>query len=221
MVGDNSITLIHGDCLEEMKKMPDKSVDLILTDPPYGVRKKEKWDAKKYFIDNIQKWLKECFRLSEIVIWFCAGKMMSYIISECDNFHRLLIWNKPPGTQFAGAMHNNLWYSMEPILIFGNEEIIKMKGKKNQQIGYSVWNDNTVPFAKFNHPTSKPEQLMKWLCLHYSDENDIILDPFMGSGTTGVACAKLHRRFIGIEIDKQYYDVACKRIKNVNATFNF
>ena len=131
-----------------MKKMEDNSVDLVLTDPPYGVRKKEEWDDYNNFLKNVNDWLNECFRISKNgVIWFCADQMMPHILKGRENqFHRLLIWNKPPGSQFNGASHNSIWYSMEPILIFKkNEELLK-KGKE-QKNGFAVINATTVPFA--------------------------------------------------------------------------
>ena len=70
------------------------------------------------------------------------------------------------------------------------------------------------PFKQYNHPTSKPEQLMKWLLLHYSDKNNLILDPFLGSDTTAVACKELGRKYIGIEISPEYCEIAKKRLAN-------
>ena len=115
--------IICGDCLEVMKGIPDGAVDLVVTDPPYGVRKLEAWDERKYFEDNIVRWLTRCKEVAPLVLWFCAGKMMGKILeNRPDDLFRLLIWNKPPGSQYNGASHNNLWYSAEPILAFGERE---------------------------------------------------------------------------------------------------
>lgn len=211
------INLYHGDCLETMKDIPDGSVDLVLTDPPYGIRKKEKWDDKIYFLNSMENWLKESYRVSKLgVIWFCADIMIPEImrITSKNNivFHRLLIWNKPSGSQYAGAMHNKIWYSIEPILVFlKNENLTKIKNIQNYS--YASFDARTIPQKKYNHPTVKPTNLMEWLIKHYSEEGHIILDPFMGSGSTGVACVNTGRNFIGIEKDETYFNIAKKRIE--------
>jgi len=189
--------LYCGDCLEIMKLMPDKSVDLVLTDPPYGVRKKEVWDKREYFLKNLDNWLSECLRLSKTIIWFTAGSVLPYVLRNREEvFHRLLIWNKPPGSQLAGAMHSNIWYSMEPILVFGEAPTTN----KQKKYGFAVFDYPTVPSALYNHPTTKPLGLIEELLYFYSQENNLVLDPFLGSGTTAVACERLGRKWIGIEI---------------------
>jgi site-specific DNA-methyltransferase (adenine-specific) len=203
------------DCLEGLKKIPDNSIDLILTDPPYGIRSQEEWDNKENFLKNIDLWLQECLRVSKsTVIWFCADKMLPYILKNKEElFHRLLIWNKPAGSQFTGAQNNNIWYSMEPILVFSkNLELTKSKGKK-AKYGYSVLQQRTIPKSKFNHPTTKAEPLMRELIMHYSDEGDFILDPFSGSGSTLVSAKQLNRDFLGFEISSEYCKIMNKRLE--------
>ena len=203
--------IYNEDCLQGMKRLPDNSIDLVLTDPPYGVRQ-EKWDNKEHFISNISVWLDECLRVSSTVIWFCAGIMIPYILrGREDIFHRLLIWNKPIGTQYAGAMHSNIWYSMEPILVFGSPP----KTNKNKRYGYSVLNTRTIAFKEYGHPTTKPLSLIRELIYFYSNKGDIVLDPFLGSGTTAVACKQLNRYYIGFEISKEYCEIAKKRLTNI------
>lgn len=138
--------------------------------------------------------------------------MIPYILKNReDQFARLLIWNKPKGTQFAGASNNNIWYSMEPILVFGTNGGIN----KNKDYGFSVFDYRTIPFAEYNHPTVKPLDLMRKLIYFYSNENDIILDPFMGTGTTIIASHQLKRRYIGIEKDKEHFLTAQKRTSKI------
>ena len=205
--------IICGDCLEVMKDWPDNCVDLVLTDPPYGVRKKEKWDEWVYFINNLQDWLDGCLYLSKTVIWFCAGKIMPYILRDREDIlHRLLIWNKPKGSQFAGAMHDNIWYSIEPILVFGEPQPLN-KGKR---YGFAAFEYPTVAMKENGHPTTKPIGLMYDLVEFYSKPNDLILDPFCGSGTTCVAAKKLGRRYIGIDVSEKYCEIARMRLKAVD-----
>ena len=207
------IKIINDDCLEVLKRLPDNCVDLVLTDPPYGVRKKEDWDDFDNFIKNINIWINECYRVSKNgVIWFCAGQMLPYILkNKEDMFHRILFWDKPAGSQFNGASNNNLWYSTECILVFEKGELRK-KGK-DSKYGYGFFQARTHKFDDFKHPTAKPYLLMQWLVKHYSDIEDIILDPFAGSGSTGVVCKQLGRKFIGIELDSKHIETIKKRLQ--------
>ena len=93
--------ILTDDCLEIMRGMADGSVDLVLTDPPYGVRKTEAWDSRELFLSKIKLWLDECLRVSKTgVVWFCARSMLPHILPGYeDYFQRLLIWDKPPGSQ--------------------------------------------------------------------------------------------------------------------------
>jgi site-specific DNA-methyltransferase (adenine-specific) len=201
------------DCLDILPKIPAGAIDLVLTDPPYGVRKTEEWDAKSCFEENINQWLRACLSRAPRMIWFCADKMLPQILeNRRADFFRLLIWNKPAGSQYNGASHNNLWYSSEFICLFGQAEEWSKKGG-GAPMEYSVFNSRTIPFAACGHPTTKPTDVIEWLAIHHSDPNDIILDPFLGSGTTAVACKELGRKFIGIEIEEKYCRIAVDRLR--------
>jgi len=203
--------LYNANCLDVIKLFHDESVDTVITDPPYGVRRKEKWDDKNHFLSRISKWIDSCYRVTRTsVLWFCAGSMMPVILSNNkEKFHRLLIWNKPPGSQFAGAMKSNIWYSIEPILVFGKNI---PKTNKQKKYGYACFSYRTVPKKKWGHPTTKPLGLMKDLVYFYSNENDVVLDPFAGSGTTLAACKELNRKWIGIELSKEYCEISKRRM---------
>ena len=207
--------IICGDCDEVMPCIPDKSVDLVITDPPYGKRKDIEWDNKDNFISKIDYWFNEFFRISKYgVIIFCADSMMPYLLNNREQYYqRILFWNKPEGSQFNGACNNNLWFSIEPILIFSQDyEQLKKNYEKEIPYEYQFFNARTIPMKKYGHPTTKPLNLMMWLIMHFTKQNQIILDPFIGSGTTAVACKKLNRNYIGID---KNYNIARKR---VNAT---
>lgn len=210
----DEMTLIHGDCLEEMKKMPDKSMDLIVTDPPYGVnmdkelhKKQGKYGYKDYGDTNwdikpSKEYFEEIFRISKNQIIWGGNYFVDYLYPSMGWF----VWDKGQ-REFSLADGELAWTSFNMAL-----RIFTIPRGRALQDGKK-------------HPTQKSLELMKW-CIITIDKklkrkDYTILDPFMGSGTTGVACAELHRRFIGIEINKSYYDIACKRIKNVNPTFNF
>jgi len=195
----SEIKLHLGDCLEYMKSMPDKSVDAVITDPPYGIAdvwkggascgwsvarlataKRNDWDNKppdKEVFDNI-------LRVgSKSIIW--GGNYFDLPISR-----GWLIWVKPE-RGFSLSEAELAWTSM--------------------QMPMRVWEHRRSDPDR-EHPTQKPIGLMRWCVENYTNPNDTIFDPFMGSGTTGVAAIQLGRNFIGCEIDPDYFAIAEKRI---------
>ena len=184
--------LIHGDCLEVMPTLDSGSVDAVITDPPYpngsGIMSDMVIDAGKAYI-LIPK--------TNVSIWFWNTISNPPFGEEPKTKH---VWHKTNGWQ-AGT-----W---ESINIYGNTSGNgKVYSYPNVNVGESVPNRSKIG----NHPTPKPIKLMIELIENYTNTGDTILDPFMGSGTTGVACHLTGRNFIGIEIDKGYYDIAVKRI---------
>jgi DNA modification methylase len=182
-----------------MKDIPDKSIDLILTDPPYGIAdvwkgggghgwntaklatpKRNAWDKKptKEVFDNILRIGKKS------VIW--GGNYFELPISR-----GWIVWNKPE-RNFSLSEAELAWTSEDrPMRVYNCRR----------------------SDPKRTHPTQKPLLLMKRCILNFSDEGDTILDPFMGSGTTGVACVQTGRNFIGCEIDEGYFEIAKERIR--------
>ena len=189
------IKLYNVDCLYFMRTMPDKSVEVVITDPPYGLgiarnpvrqkHKKQGWDNKV----PDKAYFKELFRVSKNqIIW--GGNYFN--LPPHKNF---IIWDKYQPENFTLAMCEMAWTSFdEPAKIFR----------------YSVQREGANV-----HPTQKPVALMKWQIERYTKPGDTIFDPFMGSGTTGVACAQTGRNFIGCEIDPGYFKIAEKRIHDV------
>lgn len=223
--------IILGDCLEVMKDIPDKSIDLVLTDPPYGVTGLE-WDNDK------TEWMNDILRISKkdsAIVVFGTQPFTSKIIYEYrKHFRYCWVWNK----KIAGnpliakyqplKIHEDIivfskkTHSYYPIMIQGTMRK-KGGGKSNllsMQMSETV-NDNYYPTSilefsnskRGQHPTEKPVELIKYLVQTYSKENDLILDPFLGSGTTAVACKQLKRNFIGIEISEKYCEIARQRLR--------
>lgn len=207
--------VICGDCLDIMKELPDKCIDLVLTDPPYGI--------------NIDKKFK-------LVANTKSGKSLAFR-KDYDFFN----WDNP----IEKIYFDEIIRISKNQIIFGGEHIClnlpksrgwivwdKLTGTNNYGDCELAWSSYNKPISKFTylwkgmlqqnmknkefrfHPTQKPLALMKWCIRKSSNENDLILDPFLGSGTTGVACKELNRRFIGIEINKKYCEIAEKRIAN-------
>jgi len=226
-----NIELKEGDCISILKNIPDKSINMIFADPPYNlsgegnltcqsgkkvVCNKGKWDI----IEDIDKfnyeWLSECIRVlkDDGTIWisgtlhnhpsigFLLKKMKLWIIND-------IVWfkpNAPPQLQ-----PNRLAPSTSKKYCF-NYDIAKQINNGKQM--RNLWE---IPATRHltEHPTEKPERLLERIILLGSKEGDLILDPFMGSGTTGVISKRLGRRFIGIEIDPNYFQIATKRIGNL------
>ena len=204
-------TLYLGDCSEILPTL-DK-VDAVITDPPYddsthnkhlskiADRKElgfEKLDDFNGLIDNLvaisNRW----------IVMTCATSHALQAMNR-EDFIRLGVWVKPNGApQFTGDRPGTGW---EAVAIFHK------KGKKRWNGGghHAVWQ---YPIVSGNHPTEKPIQLFSKFVQQFTDTNETILDPFMGSGTTGVAAVQMGRSFIGIEREKQYFDVACQRIED-------
>jgi len=201
-----------GSCLEIMKDFPDKYFDLCLTDPPWNVGKdfggyKDNLKPKEYlaFIENL---INEFKRISDNKIVLILGSKM---LREW--------WNYIPDAKLIiarmGASSNNkiknLSLQFHPILTT----------VKSNKWGPDIWLDIRWPGEgyffnekRYGHPTITPLKLTKRLIRIFSNENDIVLDPFVGSGTTAVACKLLDRKFIGIEINPDYVDIANKRLAN-------
>ena len=194
------------DCLEGMKQIPDNSVDLILTDPPYvhGVSCISSTQIEKYKQDwnknlNLDVF-KEIFRISKNQIIFGAEHL-------CHNFPKSrgwIVWDK----RLKSSESND----------FADCELIWTSFNKPARIIRYLWNGFRVELKekRFAHPTQKPLKLIINLINQFSKENDLILDPFMGSGTTAVACKQLNSNFIGFELSQEYVDIANKRLAQEN-----
>jgi site-specific DNA-methyltransferase (adenine-specific) len=194
-----------GDCLELMKELPDKSIDLVLTDPPYGINLK--YDS---YIDTEDNWFKlmkqalpEMIRIGKMVILpSCQIKRLKWIY---DNFPPdwLICWYKG-STGHASYVGFNDW---EPHLVYGRT--------KNRLYMHDYFQTKSSPKkGTFNHPCPKPIDCALWIIERSTEENDLILDPFIGSGTTAIACLETNRNFIGMELEPKYVDIANKRIND-------
>lgn len=233
------INLMHGDCLELMKNIPDGSIDMVLTDPPYGTTAC-KWDS---IIDMSEMWvqLERIIKPSGAIVMTASQPFTSLLV--CSNirlFKYDLVWDKPSGTGFFNAKKMPL-RNHESILVFykklpvynpqmthGHKRKTAVKklvdsecyGKAFKKTNYDSTSRYPRSIQTFSsdkqksnlHPTQKPVALMEWLIKTYTNEKDTVLDFTMGSGTTGVACINTNRKFIGIELDEGYFNIAKRRI---------
>lgn len=222
--------LFNDDCLKVLPTIPDNSIDLIVTDPPYkmtprgntgttgGMLLKDINKKGKVFDNNeinISEWLPECFRIlkesSHIYVMTNHINLYEYLNTIKDtgfHFVKSLIWNKRNKIMSPYYMSQFEYIlfcrkgSAKKINNCGTSDIIDIPNKKQKKDGKNL------------HDTEKPIELMKILIENSSIENDTILDPFMGIGSTALACKNANRKFIGIEIDNKYFDIAKQRIES-------
>ena len=237
------INKIHqGDCLELMKNIPDNSIDIIITSPPYNMRtrirngqyterEKSEHFSKKYAhfhdalpIDEYYKFhkkvIKECLRISKMLFWNIqivtgSKEAIFKLIGDFNkNIKDIVVWDKGYGQP---AMHDSvLNRATELIIIFEKEETAGRSFKESyfkRGTLSDIWRVKRPKSIK-GHSACYPVELVKIIIEGWSRENDLILDPFIGSGTTAIACKESNRRFIGIEISKEYCKIAEARIKD-------
>lgn len=261
-------TIQLGDCYELIKNIPDKSIDLIIIDPPYeyttgggagcfGVKKRN-YHEEYYKVASdrnaiVQKYLDKGFDKKKARIW--ADKEISrldikhissgfnyalldeldrvmkhiYIYIWCSKWqiepllkhyidkgcnYEVLTWHK---TNPTPTMNNTYANDTEYLIMAREKGTTKLYGDYESKKKYWITSSNKFDKDQFNHPTIKPLNIIKTLINNSSLENDIVLDCFCGSGTTCVAAKELNRRFIGMEIDPEYYKIAKNRLNGVNA----
>ena len=232
------IRLMKGDCLEEMKHIDEKSIDMILADIPYGTTAC-KWDAViplQLMWEQIERVIKPN---GAIVMTASQPFTSALIMSNPKAFKYEWIWHKSRYTGFLQAKfmpmkaHESICvfcYSGKPIYNpqktvghpptnsargYGHSPTLGASKERNYNGGDTTRYPKTVQEFKSErgfHPTQKPVTLMEYLVKTYTDAGEAVLDFTMGSGTTGVACKRLGRDFIGIEKAADYFDIACKRI---------
>lgn len=232
--------LMLGDCLERMKEIPDGSVDMVLADPPYGTTQC-KWDSI-IDLEMMWEQLKRISKKDGAIVLMSAQPFTSALVmSNAQMFKYQWVWEKSQGTGHLNAwkqpMRNTedlcVFYAKQciyrPILVdkpLENRRPLTNRTKRSDNYGYHKLDahkcppDKSMPatIIRFNnaqgtvHPTQKPVPLMEYMLNTYTKVGDCVLDFTMGSGTTGVACANLDRKFIGIEMDEGYFNIAKERI---------
>lgn len=233
------IDLKCGDCLELMKDIPDKSIDMILCDLPYGTTK-NKWDS---VIPLEELWTQYNRIIKDdgaIALFSQMPFTASLVNSNIKMFRYEWIWEKDNGTGFLNAnkmplkIHENIeiFYKKTPVynpqMRTGFKPYKTFSGRKTTNYGdfdrvetKSSGERYPIDIIKFKkdsglHPTQKPVALLEYLIKTYTNEGSTVLDNCMGSGSTGVACINTDRNFIGIELDEKYFNIAKERIEKCN-----
>lgn len=240
MIINEDVQLIHGDCLEVMKSIPDNSIDMILCDLPYGTTAC-KWDSVIPFEPLWEQYKRIAKRDTAIVLTASQPFTTELISSNMAMFKYCWVWDKKKPGAIGIAKYQPLRVT-EDVAVFckgthryfpiktPREKIKKYRNYKHSEINApslgamsdDVTTDfycpkNIIDISNANqrgkvHPTQKPVALMEYLIKTYTNEGDTVLDNCMGSGSTGVACMNTGRRFIGIEKDDKYFEIAKKRI---------
>jgi len=225
--------LLQGDCLELMKKIPNESIDLIVTDPPYNISatngggtinnvKKLNKSLQDLVRANITKGYdikafgEEFIRvMKEINIYLWCNKMQIYdyfafYVGKHKCKFDIICWHK---TNALPTYSNKYLSDTEYLLYFRNGKGKCFPNSYNDAKTYYIAPINHKDKKLYGHPTIKPLDITEKIIRNSSKENQLILDPFMGSGTTGVACVNTNRNFIGMELDKNYFNIAKDRIE--------
>ncbi len=238
------------DCLELTKKIKNDSIDLIFADPPYNLSgsnfkmkftksggtdlntNKGKWDryTDEEFEEFTKKWLVECHRILKKngSIWvagtyhniYLVGYLMKKIGFDILNE---VLWHKSDATpnlsctRFVADHENFIWARKGKGNIFNYKEMKVMNSGKQMR---SIWTKGKTTGGKKIHPTQKPEWLLERVVLSTSNPNSIVFDPFIGSGTTAVVAKKLNRRYLGTELDREYYNKSIKRLNEISICKN-
>lgn len=209
--------LYQGDCLALMKEMPDKSVDLVITDPPYGINFVSNYRQHTYDkIENDDKlsWLDEfvdeCFRVlkdNTAIYCFCSWHKIDVFKQAFQRkfkIKNIIVWEK--NNTSMGDLKGS-YAPKHEFCLFAHKGRRLLNGFRFPDVIKAKRTGNKY------HPTEKPVDLTELFVNASSNEQEIILDPFMGSGSTGVACVNTGRNFIGMEIDGGYFEIAKKRIE--------
>ena len=234
------IDLRCGDCLEIMKDIPDKSIDMILCDLPYGTTR-NKWDSVIQ-LDKLWEQYERIIKDTGAIVLFSQMPFTAELThSNLKLFKYEWIWEKDNGTGFLNAkkmplkIHENILVFYKKLPTYNPQMRTGFKPYKCKQgrhsTNYGLYEQghitesngerypiDIIEFKKDSglHPTQKPVALLEYLIKTYTNDGDLVLDNCMGSGSTGVACVNTNRRFIGIELDEKYFNIAKERIEKIS-----
>lgn len=215
-------TIYNEDCIAGMKNIESNSIDLVVTDPPYLVKyktgrrkdKSHKFTKEILNDDNeqlLKDYIKECHRIMKddtAMYMFCSSNKVDFFKQELEKkftIKNMIIWVKNNHT--AGDLQSAFGRKYEIVFL-----VNKGRSKFNGTRLTDVWEFKRVAGKGQLHQNQKPIEMIEQCIEKHSNENDIVFDGFMGSGTTAVASVNTNRRYLGFELDKEYYDIASNRI---------
>lgn len=231
------IKIIQGDCVSEMQHLDSESVDLIIADPPYNVGKNygNNTDNMSFddYLDFSERWLSACHRVLKpggTMYVFAGVKYISYVFQILEvelkmNFINWISWHYTQGigkTKGFSPRHDDILMFSKSSKYKFNLDAVRVPQKYYRKVNNmrgsnpgDVWEMSHIHYCQKNrqqHPTQKPEAVIERMVKASSDENDVVLDPFGGSGTTARVCQQLKRDCISIELNEQYVSMALERL---------
>ena len=238
----NDIKLIHGDCLEEMKNIPDKSIDMILCDLPYGTTNCS-WDIVIPF-ESLWEQYNRIIKDNGAIVLFGSEPFSSALrMSNIKNYKYDWVWEKSKATGFLNAKKRPLvaheyihvFYKKQPLYnpqmregtpynkgmrkqqtendVYGEFKQVEVKSEGKRYPRSVIYYKTAETEGETFHKTQKPVSLLEYLINTYTNSGEVVLDNCMGSGSTGVACVNTNRKFIGIELEEKYFEIAKNRIE--------
>lgn len=245
----NEIKLYHGDCLEIIKEVPNNSIDLILTDLPYGTTQC-KWDNIIPF-EPMWKELNRIIKSTGVIALFGTEPFSSKLrLSNIKNYKYDWVWEKSKATGFLNAKKQplrayeniSIFYSSQPTYqpqmtqgvaynkgvrklqtlddVYGKFNQVEVKSEGKRYPRNVIYFKTAESEGKVYHKTQKPVALLEYLIKTYTIEDETVLDFTMGSGSTGEACLRTNRNFIGIEKEEKYFNIAKERLVKVGEELN-
>jgi len=235
--------IIHGDCLKLMKDIPNKSIDMILCDLPYGTTQ-NKWDSI-IPLDELWNQYERIIKENGAIVLTSQGIFTAKLMLSNEKLFKYKItWIKSKSTNFLNAKKQPLRKHEDICVFYKKQPLYNPQMREGEPYDKGFRKDqNTGSYGDFKtchvksnglryptdtvyfktsesegtvfHPTQKPVALFEYLIKTYTNEGDLVLDNCMGSGTTGVACKNLNRDFIGMELDEKYFEIAKKRIEEM------
>lgn len=217
-----ALNVVHeGDCLELMREIPDGSVDLVVTDPPYlmNYRSNRRVKSDRFrHIENdvdshelISDYIKECHRILKedtAIYMFCSWHHIEFFKTEFEKYFKLknlIVWNK--NVHGSGDL-KGAYAPKHEFILFGHKGRTLFREKRVPD----VMDFAKIPSKRLTHPTEKPTELLDVFIRNSSDEGDVIFDGFAGTGSTGLSALRNGRKFVGCEIDEEYARIANERI---------
>lgn len=210
--------IYNEDCLIGMKRIPDKSVDHSFTSPPYNRKRNDKYnnydDTKDDWYEFMSQVIKELLRVTRGYVFFNIqknyynkGDVFKLIGEHSEQIQEIIVWNKTNPTPSSNGGITNAY---EFILVLGEKPLKANKNYTKNVITTSVYSEN--PYKDIHRAVMKP-QLASMIISNFTNEGDVVLDCFMGLGTTAIACIDANRKYIGFELDEGYCKISLDRIK--------
>lgn len=208
--------LFNDDCFNVLKTFEENSVDISFTSPPYNRKRNDKYKNYNDNLDNyflfLCKFTDELLRITKKWVfiniqtnYYNRSDVYKFIGNYADKIQNIIIWEKSNPLPASG---NSITNAIEYFIVLGNKSL-----KSNTTYTKNIITTSVNTQMTKIHKAVMKQEVSDWFIEKFTCEGDVILDPFMGLGTTGISCKKMNRNFIGIEIDKEYFDLAEKRIE--------